>query len=45
MAEAALALVSGDPQVLTGRVVVSGDLLAELGRPVHTLDGRSLFAD
>jgi citronellol/citronellal dehydrogenase len=44
MAEAALALVSGDPRVLTGRVVVSGELLAELGRPVHTLDGRSLLA-
>ena len=45
MAEAALALVSGNPRVLTGRVVVSGELLAELGRAVHTLDGRSLLAD
>jgi citronellol/citronellal dehydrogenase len=45
MAEAALALVSGDPQALTGRVVVSGELLAELGRPVSTLDGRGLLPE
>jgi NAD(P)-dependent dehydrogenase (short-subunit alcohol dehydrogenase family) len=38
MAEAALALCTGD---LTGRVVTSGALLAELGRAVHTLDGRA----
>jgi NAD(P)-dependent dehydrogenase (short-subunit alcohol dehydrogenase family) len=45
MAEAALALVTGDPRVLTGRVVTSGELLTELDRPVHTLDGRYLLAD
>jgi citronellol/citronellal dehydrogenase len=45
MAEAALALVSGEPQALTGRVVVSGALLAELGRPVSTLDGRGLLPE
>jgi NAD(P)-dependent dehydrogenase (short-subunit alcohol dehydrogenase family) len=41
MAEAALALATGDPAVLTGRIVTSGDLLAELDRAVHTLDGSS----
>jgi NAD(P)-dependent dehydrogenase (short-subunit alcohol dehydrogenase family) len=41
MAEAALALVSGDPEKLTGRVAYSLRLLEELGRPIHTLDGRS----
>jgi NAD(P)-dependent dehydrogenase (short-subunit alcohol dehydrogenase family) len=41
MAEAALALVSGDPEKLTGRVAYSLRLLEELGRPIRTLDGRS----
>lgn len=45
MAEAALALCSGDPTVLTGRVATSLSLLAELGRPVRTLDGSALVAD
>jgi NAD(P)-dependent dehydrogenase (short-subunit alcohol dehydrogenase family) len=45
MAEATLALATGDPAVLTGRVVTSADLLSELGRPVRTLDGRSMFSD
>ena len=40
IAEAALALCSGDPQVLTGRVARNLALLAELRRPVRTLDGR-----
>jgi citronellol/citronellal dehydrogenase len=40
MAEAALALVTGDPEKLTGRVVYSLRLLEELGREIHTLDGR-----
>jgi NAD(P)-dependent dehydrogenase (short-subunit alcohol dehydrogenase family) len=44
MAEAALALCTGDPKVLTGRVTYSLSLLVELGRPVRTLDGRSLLA-
>jgi NAD(P)-dependent dehydrogenase (short-subunit alcohol dehydrogenase family) len=44
MVEAALALCSGDPATLTGRVATSGPLLAELGRPVRTLDGRSLLS-
>lgn len=43
MAEAALALCSGEPKVLTGRVAYSLSLLVELGRPVRTLDGRSLL--
>ncbi len=43
MAEAALALCSGDPRVLTGRIAVSGTLLAELERPVRTLDGLALL--
>lgn len=44
MAEAALALCSGDPAALTGRVTTSAALLAELGRPVRTLDGRHVLA-
>lgn len=43
MAEAALALCTGDPSVLTGRIAVSGMLLAELDRPVRTLDGNTLL--
>jgi len=34
MAAAALALCSGDPATLTGRVASSQELLAELGLPV-----------
>ena len=43
MAEAALALVTGDPEKLTGRVAYSLRLLEELGRAVHTLDGRGVL--
>jgi NAD(P)-dependent dehydrogenase (short-subunit alcohol dehydrogenase family) len=43
MAEATLALCTGDPRVLTGRVAYSLSLLVELDRPVRTLDGRSLL--
>jgi NAD(P)-dependent dehydrogenase (short-subunit alcohol dehydrogenase family) len=44
LAEAVLALcVPRDPP-LTGRILLSGPLLAELGRPVRTLDGRAAFA-
>jgi len=39
MAEAALALCSGDPAALTGRIAYSLQLLLELGRPVHDLLG------
>lgn len=39
MAEAALALCSGDPATLTGRVTYSGALLEELGREPGPLDG------
>lgn len=42
MAEAALALLTGDPAVLTGRIAYSLQLLAELGRPVRDLSGESL---
>jgi NAD(P)-dependent dehydrogenase (short-subunit alcohol dehydrogenase family) len=42
MAEATLALCSGDPRVLTGRVTYSLSLLVELGRSVRTLDGTAL---
>lgn len=42
IAEAALALCTGDPKVLTGRVAYNLSLLSELGRPVRTLDGRAL---
>jgi NAD(P)-dependent dehydrogenase (short-subunit alcohol dehydrogenase family) len=44
MAEAALALCSGDPAELTGRVVYSLRFLEEIGRPIRTLDGRALHA-
>jgi NAD(P)-dependent dehydrogenase (short-subunit alcohol dehydrogenase family) len=42
MAEAAVALCSGDPRDLTGRVATSLSFLVERRRPVRTLDGRSL---
>jgi NAD(P)-dependent dehydrogenase (short-subunit alcohol dehydrogenase family) len=42
MAEAALALCSGDPRALTGRVTTSLSFLVEQQRPVRTLDGRAL---
>jgi hypothetical protein len=38
MAEAALALCSGDPSQLTGRVTYSQALLDELGRTAGALD-------
>ena len=43
MVEAALALVTGDPKKLTSRVALSLPLLAEMNRPVYTLDGKKLF--
>jgi len=39
MAEAVLALATGDPAVLTGRTVTSAAILAELDRAVRNLDG------
>lgn len=42
MAEAALVLSSCDPSVLTGRIARSLELLVELDRAVHTLDGTGL---
>jgi len=42
MAEAALALCSGDPAVLTGRIAYSLQLLVELRRPVLDLHGERL---
>ena len=42
MAEAALALCTCDPAVLTGRIAYSLQLLLELRRPVRTLDGTTL---
>jgi NAD(P)-dependent dehydrogenase (short-subunit alcohol dehydrogenase family) len=44
MAEAALVLACGDAAVLTGRIVTSAAILAELGVAVRTLDGSSLLA-
>jgi citronellol/citronellal dehydrogenase len=41
--EAALALVTGDPKVLTSRIAHSLPLIFELKRPVYTLDGKHLF--
>lgn len=43
--EAALALCSGDPKVLTSRVVYSLPILAELHRPVFHLDGKRPYDD
>jgi NAD(P)-dependent dehydrogenase (short-subunit alcohol dehydrogenase family) len=43
MAEAALALCSGDPDVLTGRIAYSLQLLVELDRPVYDLTGTELM--
>jgi NAD(P)-dependent dehydrogenase (short-subunit alcohol dehydrogenase family) len=42
MAEAALALCTGDPDVLTGRIAYSLQLLLELDRPVYDLSGTTL---
>ena len=42
MAEAALALITGDPNELTGRIAFSLQLLLELRRPVYDLHGRDL---
>jgi NAD(P)-dependent dehydrogenase (short-subunit alcohol dehydrogenase family) len=42
MAEAALALCTGDPAVLTGRIAYSLQLLVELQRPVLDLHGEQL---
>jgi hypothetical protein len=44
MAEAALALCSGDPATLTGRIAYSLQLLVELDRPVLDLQGESPVA-
>jgi hypothetical protein len=43
MAEAALALCTGDPNVLTGRLAYSLQLLFELQRPVYDLNGKTLL--
>jgi NAD(P)-dependent dehydrogenase (short-subunit alcohol dehydrogenase family) len=42
MAEAAMALVAGDADVLTGQITYSLDLLAQLRRPVYNLRGTEL---
>jgi NAD(P)-dependent dehydrogenase (short-subunit alcohol dehydrogenase family) len=44
MAEAALALCTGDPAHLTGRIAYSLQLLVELRRPVRDLRGHSLVS-
>jgi len=43
MAAAALALCSGDPRKMTGRITRSLEFLVETGTPVYRLDGRSLL--
>jgi NAD(P)-dependent dehydrogenase (short-subunit alcohol dehydrogenase family) len=43
MSEAALALCTGDPDVLTNRITYSLDLLLELARPVYDVEGRKLL--
>lgn len=42
MVEAAMAFCTEGPEKLHARVAFSLELLIELGRPVHSLDGRSL---
>lgn len=42
IAEAALALCTGDPKVLTGRITRNLGILVELNRPVRSLDGKTL---
>ncbi len=42
MAEAALALCTGDPNILSGRIAYSLQLLLELDRPVYDLHGEQL---
>ena len=42
MAEAAVALCTGDPELLTGRIAFSLQLLVELQRPVFDLHGENL---
>jgi NAD(P)-dependent dehydrogenase (short-subunit alcohol dehydrogenase family) len=43
MAESALALCTGDPAVLTGRIAYSLQLLLELERPTYDLAGKELI--
>lgn len=45
MAEAALALCTADPRVLTGQVTTSLQLLLDLERPVRDLTGTALVPD
>jgi NAD(P)-dependent dehydrogenase (short-subunit alcohol dehydrogenase family) len=45
MAEAALALCTADPAVLTGRIAYSLQLLVELRRPVHSIHGAGLVQE
>lgn len=45
MAEAALALATADPVVLTGQITYSLELLERLGRPTRDLDGREVLDD
>lgn len=45
LAEATLALCEPRDEPVTGRVLFSGPLLEELGRPVRTLDGRALLEE
>jgi NAD(P)-dependent dehydrogenase (short-subunit alcohol dehydrogenase family) len=42
MAEATLALCTGDPESLTGRITTSLELLVDLDRPVRDLEGDTL---
>ena len=43
LAEAALALCSGEPGRLTGRLAVATPFLKEIGREICSLDGREVF--
>jgi len=45
MAEAALALATADPAVLTGKVTYSLQLLVDLARPVYNLRGQALVPE
>lgn len=45
IAEAALALVAGNPKTLTGKIAYSYRFLDDIGRPTRSLDGKNVIQD
>jgi len=43
IAEATLALVSAEPKTMTGKIAFSYMFLDEIGRPTHSLDGKTVI--